>query len=86
MLLATDQREQPQVEPGKVQVGYQEKLLPQKSDEALQQVSQEDGGVNIPRNVQEMCRRGTQGYDIKGIISGRWIVGLDNLRGLFQLE
>jgi len=33
--------------------------------------------------VQEMHRCGTEGLGLVGNIGGRWMVGLDDLRGLF---
>jgi len=46
-------REWPQVAPGEVQVGYEEKFLLQKSGDAVAQLPREVGGVTIPGGVQE---------------------------------
>jgi len=43
--------------------------------------AQGGGGVTVPGGVQETCRCGTW---LVGSIGGRWMVGLHNLRDLFQ--
>lgn len=40
--------------------------------------------VIAPQGVQEMCRCGTMGRCLVSNIGGRWIVRLDDLRGLLQ--
>jgi len=49
----------------------------------LDQAAQEGGGVSIPGGVQEMSGCGT-GMWLVGDIGGRWTLGLDDLRGLYQ--
>jgi len=34
--------------------------------------------------IQETCTCGTSGHGLVGNIAGRWMVGLDDLRGVFQ--
>jgi len=41
------------------------------------------GGVTSPGGVQEIFRR-TKEHGLEGIIGDRWMVGLDDLGGLFQ--
>jgi len=50
----------------------------------LAKAAQGGGGVTIPGNVQELQRCGMWGYGLFDNIGGRWPVGLDDLRGLFQ--
>ena len=73
----------PQVTPGKIQVGCQEKLL-QKSGQALEQAAHRGGGITLPGGVQETCRCCTEGRGLVGTIGDRWTVGLDDLGDLFQ--
>jgi len=40
--------------------------------------------VESSGGVQEMCRCGTEGRGLVGNIGGRWMVGYDDLRSLFQ--
>jgi len=47
----------------------------------LEQAAQGDGGVTIPGAVQKMCRHGTSGYGLVGVVV---TAGLDDLKGLFQ--
>ena len=42
------------------------------------------GGITIPGGVQEMFRCVTEGCGLVANIGGRWMVGLDDLGGLFQ--
>jgi len=60
------------------QVGYQEKFILRKSGEAVAQAAQRGGGV-ISRSVQGPCGCDTEGYGDDGLI-----VGLGDLKGLFQ--
>lgn len=54
--------------------------------QALAQVGQDSGGVTIPGSVQKMCGCGTQGRGWCGEHGGGGLeVGLDDLKGLFQL-
>ena len=46
--------------------------------------AQGGGGVTIPGGVQGMCKCSTEGRGLVSNIDGRWMVGLDDLRGLFQ--
>ena len=70
--------------PGEVQLGCYEQFLLRRSCSASAQAAQGSGGVTIPGGVQEKGRRGAEGC-------GQWawwdglMVGLDDLRGLFQL-
>ena len=50
----------------------------------LEQAAQGGGGVTVPGGVQETCRCGTKEHGLVGSIGGRSVVGLDDLRGLFQ--
>ena len=43
-----------------------------------------NGGITIPGGVQELWRCGTEECDLVGNSDGRWMLGLDDLRGLFQ--
>ena len=52
--------------PGEIQVGRYEILLLQESDQALKQAAQGDGGVTIPRVVQEAFRCCSEGHDLVG--------------------
>ena len=45
---------------------------------------QGDGGVTDHGSVQGMFRCCTEGHGLVGNIDDRWMVGLDDLRGLFQ--
>ena len=65
-----------------VHVGYQEIFLLRKRGETLEQAAQGGGGVTwrCSRNV-EMWHWGIW---LVYSIDGRWTVGLDDLRGLFQ--
>ena len=40
--------------------------------------------VTDPGRVQEVCRRSSKEHGLVGNIGGRWMVGPDDLRGLFQ--
>jgi len=45
------------------------------SGQALDQTAQGSGGVPIPGGVQKMCRRGTSGQDLSGVVVlGWWLV------------
>ncbi len=46
--------------------------------------AQGDGGVTVPGGVQGTCRCVTKEHGLVGNMGGRWTVGLDDLRGLFQ--
>ena len=37
-----------------------------------------------PEGIQETCKCGTKEHGLVGSIGGRWTVGLDDLRDLFQ--
>jgi len=41
-------------------------------------------GITAPGGVQELCRCGTDRHDLVGMIGGGWMIGLDDLRSLFQ--
>lgn len=45
----------------------------------------EEYSTDVPGGVQEPRRCGTEGDGLVGSVGGRWTVGLDGLRGLFQL-
>ena len=51
----------------------------------LAKAAQYDGGVVIPGGVREKGGCCTEGHDIVGIIGDELMVGLNDLRGLFQL-
>ncbi len=42
------------------------------------------GGITVPGGVQEMFSYFTEGHDLVGNIGDRWMVGLNNVGGLFQ--
>ena len=50
----------------------------------MEWAAQGRGGVTDPAGVQEMFRCCTEGYGSVGNIGGRWMVGLEDLGGLFQ--
>ena len=52
----------------------------------LKRAAQEGGGVTNPGGIQDMFRCCTEGCGLVGNIGDRWTVGLDDLRGLFQLR
>ena len=54
---------------GKVQVGYKEKILHRKSGEVLEETAQGGGGVTVPGGAQGMCRCGTEGCGLVGMVS-----------------
>jgi len=51
---------------------------------ALEQTAQGGSGVTASGGVQEMHRCGTWGRGLVGNIGDRWMVGLDDLGGLFE--
>ena len=53
---------------GEVHVGYQEKIIFRKSGELLEQTAQSDSGVSAPGGTQEMCRCGTEGCALVGMV------------------
>jgi len=59
-------------------------LLLQESSQALEWAAWGGGGVTVPGGVQEPFRCCTEGRSLVGNIGNRWMVGLDDLRGLFQ--
>ena len=59
-------------------------FLLQESSQALEHAAQGGGGFTIPGGVQEAFRCCTEGHGLVGNIDGRWMVRLDDLRGLFQ--
>jgi len=73
---------------GKVisQVGYYEKFPLRKSSETLKQTTQRGGGVTVPGGLQEVCGCGTEGHVVTGRSGDKLMVGLGDLRGLFQPE
>jgi len=50
----------------------------------LAQAAQGGSGVTVFRDVQEIFRCGTKVHSVVGNTGGRWVVGLDNLSGVFQ--
>ena len=54
-------------------------------EKALKHAAQGGGRVTIPEGVQETWRCNTEGHSLVGNIGARWMVGLDDLSGLFQL-
>ena len=42
------------------------------------------GGVTNSAGVQAMLRCCTEGHGLVGNIGGRWMIGMDDLGGLFQ--
>lgn len=57
--------------PGEVQVGYWEKWLLRRSDEALAQAAQRDGGFTALGGVQETWRCGSWGHGLVGNVGYR---------------
>ena len=51
---------------------------------ALEQAAQGGGEVTNHRGIQETFRCCTEGHGLVGNIGDGWMVGLDDLRGLFQ--
>ena len=64
-------------------VGYKEKFL-QESGETLAQATWGCGGVTIPGGVQEMCRYGTEGCRLVGMMGMGWQLDFMIFNGLFQ--
>jgi len=56
------------------------------SGKALEQAAKGSGGVTIPLGVQKTCRYDTSGLGFSGMVVVGLMVGLDDLRGLFQCE
>ena len=54
------------------------------SGDALEQAVQGGGWVTIPGGVQKLCRCGSKEQGLVGNIGGGWMIGLHDLRGLFQ--
>ena len=50
----------------------------------LEWAAQGGGGITNPVGIQEMFRRCTEGHGLVGNTGGSWMVGLDDLRGVFQ--
>ena len=50
----------------------------------LEWAAQAGGGVIIPGGIQEMFRCCSEGHGLVRNISDRWMVGRDDLGGLFQ--
>ena len=50
----------------------------------LEWAAQGGGGVTDTGGIQETLRCCTEGHGLVGSIGDRWMVGLDDLRGLFQ--
>ena len=50
----------------------------------MEQAAQGGGEVTNPRSIQETFRCCTEGHGLVGNIGDGWMVGLDDLRGLFQ--
>ena len=50
----------------------------------LEWAAQGGGGITNPVGIQEMFRRCTEGHGLVGNTGGSWMVGLDDLGGLFQ--
>ena len=61
-----------------------EPFLLQKSHQKLEWAVQGGVWATVPGGVQEMCRCGTKEHGLVGSTGGRWMVELDNPRGLFQ--
>jgi len=55
------------------------------SGQAPEQAAQGSGEVTIPGGVEKTCGYGTKEHGLVGSIGGRWPVGLDDLRSIFQL-
>jgi len=50
----------------------------------LERAAQGGGGVTVPEGVQETFRCFTEGCGLVGNTADRWMVGLNDFRGLFQ--
>ena len=57
-----DKRQQPQVRPGEVQIGYEEKHLHCKGGQALEQAAQGGGGITSPGAVSKLHSCGALGH------------------------
>ena len=65
---------QNEVVSGVIQIGYWEEFLYWKSGQALEQAAQGGGGVTIPGGVQKMCKCGTSGHGLAGmVVLGGWL-------------
>ena len=64
--------------------GCQEILLFQKNGQVLEWAAQEGGEVTDPGGVQGMFRHCVEGHALVGTTGDMWMVGLDDLVGLFQ--
>lgn len=67
-----------------IQVGCYEKLVLCENDQVLEWAAHAGGGITVPGGVQEMFSYFTEGHDLVGNIGDRWMVGLNNVGGLFQ--
>jgi len=47
-------------------------------------LAQGGGGVTVPGDVQEVCRCDTEEHSVMDSISGKWTIGLDDLKGFVQ--
>ena len=50
----------------------------------LEPAAQGGGGVAVPGGVEETFRCCTEGCGLVGSTGDRWVVGLDDVRGLLQ--
>lgn len=63
---------------------YQEEFLLRRSGQTLEWAAQGSGGVTVPGDVQEVCRCDTEEHSVMDSISGKWTIGLDDLKGFVQ--
>jgi len=71
--------------PGEIQVKREDKLS-QKSGQALEWAAQGGDGVTKPGGAQETFRCFTERHGLVGNTGDMWMVGLDDLGGLFKLS
>ena len=69
---------------GEIHGGHEEMLLFCKSGKVLEWAAQGGGGVTDPGSVQGTLRHCVKEHGLEITIGDRWMVGLDNLVGLFQ--
>jgi len=77
-----DKGQRAQTEAEVVPAEQEEELLPSEGDGALEQAAQGGCGVPIPGGVQKTCRFFRTWFSRHG--GAGLVVGLDDLRGLFQ--
>lgn len=72
--------------PEEVQINYQETNLHKKGAKALEQADQRRCGVSSLDCVEKSCRYDSSGHSGEHAGDAKLIVGLDNLKGLSNLN